>query len=226
MADTRAVRRRMPGLDPSGRHVGQGGRPAPAGAGVLPRQGRHGQGDGRSKSSQTSPGPPSADHAQLEERDGAADHGDQPVHGRTDGVLLFRRHFLPFDKVDKWPRRRLKAGAPEGVEARTSALLEPPGGSVSPPASSVTGGIAEGLPAHRRVLATSKGPTKHLLAQVTWPERIPRPYRGFRESWANRPVPTRMPGGVGGARASLASTRFCAGALSNRRPYGDVYNHP
>ena len=42
------------------------------------------------------------------------------------------------------------------------------------------------------------------------------PYRGFRECSANRPVRTRMPGGVGGARASLASTRFCAGGGQQR----------
>ena len=47
-----------------------------------------GQGHGRFQGSQTSPGPhPSTDNAQLERVDGAADQGDQPLHGRMDGVL-------------------------------------------------------------------------------------------------------------------------------------------
>ena len=159
------------------------------------------------------------DHRQLTMRNWriairAADQGDQPVHGRTDGVLLFRRHFLPFDKLDKWPRRRLKAGAPEGVEAHTSALLEPPGGSVSPPAT-----LGHGRH-RRRAAGASPGPGhfKGALPNTCWHKSLGLkgfldPYRGFRESWANRSVRTRMPDGVGGARASLASTRFCAGGV-------------
>jgi hypothetical protein len=41
------------------------------------------------------------------------------------------------------------------------------------------GGIAEGLLAHRRVLAAPTSPAKRLLAQVTRPEGIPRPLPRF-----------------------------------------------
>ena len=49
-----------------------------------------------------------ADLAQLGRLDGAADQGDQPLHGRMDGLLRVGRHPPPFEDLDEWPRRRLR----------------------------------------------------------------------------------------------------------------------
>ena len=72
-----------------------------------------------------------------------------------------------------------QAGALERVETLPNALPEPPSARYPRPRCSLMGGIAEGLLAYRRILAAPTSPAKRLLAQVTWPERIPRPLPRF-----------------------------------------------
>ena len=116
---------------------------------------------------------------------------------------------------------KAQTGALEGVEASTNALPEP---------------RALGIPDQdaRSRVASQKG---YWRVAGSWPLQtaLPNayghktlglkgftvPYRRFRECWANRPVRTRMPGGVGGAGASLASTRFVE-AFENRDVRGLV----
>src|SRR3954470_14857884 len=76
---------------------------------------------------QTRPGPnPAADHAQLGRLDGAADQGDQPLHGRMDGLLRVGRHLPAIREARQVAAPQATAGALEGVEAPPNALPEPP----------------------------------------------------------------------------------------------------
>ena len=153
---------------------------APAGVPVLPLPGRQDRRDGRSEGSQTGPGSnPSADHAQLGRLDGAADQGDQPLHGRMDRLLRVCRHHPAVREAREVAAPQAQTGALERVEAPTNALPEPPRARYPRPRRPLMGGVAEGLLARRRILATPTGPAERLLAQDRWPERVHRPLPPF-----------------------------------------------
>ena len=71
------------------------------------------------------------------------------------------------------------AGALEGVEAPTNALPEPPRARYPRSRRPLMGGVAEGLLARRRVLATPTRAAERLLAQDHGPERVHRPLPPF-----------------------------------------------
>src|SRR5205814_10476788 len=71
------------------------------------------------------------------------------------------------------------AGALERVEAPTNALPEPPLARDPRSRRPLMGGVAEGVLACRRVLATPKGIAERLLAQDHGPERVHRPLPPF-----------------------------------------------
>src|SRR5438067_8293026 len=71
------------------------------------------------------------------------------------------------------------AGALERVEAPTNALPEPPLARDPRSRRPLMGGVAEGVLAPRRILATPKGATERLLAQDHGPERVHRPLPPF-----------------------------------------------
>ena len=136
---------------------------------------------GRSEGSQTSRGSnPRTDHAQLGRLDGAAGQGDQPLHGRMDGLLRVGRAPSCRSRSSRsGSRRRLQAGALERVEAPTNALPEPTRARYPRSRRPLMGGIAEGLLARRRVLATPTRAAERLLAQDHGPERFHRPLPPF-----------------------------------------------
>src|SRR5205807_3074931 len=61
----------------------------------------------------------------------------------------------------------------------TNALPEPPRARYPRPRRPLMGGVAEGLLARRRILATPTGPAERLLAHDRWPERVHRPLPPF-----------------------------------------------
>ena len=153
---------------------------APAGVPVLPLPGRQDRRDGRSEGSQTGPGSnSSADHAQLGRLDGAAGQGDQPLHGRMDRLLRVCRHHPAVREAREVAAPQAQTGALERVEAPTNALPEPPRARYPRPRRPLMGGVAEGLLARRRILATPTRPAERLLAQDRWPERVHRPLPPF-----------------------------------------------
>ena len=84
------------------------------------------------------------------------------------GYFAFADTVLPFEKLEKWLRRRLTTGALERVEAPTNALPEPPRARYPRSRRPLMGGVAEGLLARRRLLATPTRPAERLLAQDRW----------------------------------------------------------
>ena len=76
------------------------------------------------------------------------------------GYFAFADTILPFEKLEKWLRRRLQTGALEGVEASTNALPEPPRARYPRSRRPLMGGVAEGVLARRRVLATPDAPCR------------------------------------------------------------------
>ena len=72
-----------------------------------------------------------------------------------------------------------QTGALERVETLPNALPEPPSARYPRPRCALLGGVAEGILAHRWFLAAPTSDAKRLLAQVTRPERIPRPLPRF-----------------------------------------------
>ena len=122
---------------------------------------------------------PSADHAQLGRLDGAADQGDQPLHGRMDRLLRVCRHHPAVREAREVAAPQAQTGALERVEASTNALPEPPRARYPRSRRPLMGGIAEGLLARRGILATPTRPAERLLAQDRWPERVHRPLPPF-----------------------------------------------
>ena len=59
----------------------------------------------------------SADLAQAGRLDGAADQGDQPLHGRLDGYYALADTPSVFEGLDQWLRTTIAAGSVEGMEA-------------------------------------------------------------------------------------------------------------
>src|SRR4051812_32779372 len=92
-----------------------------------------------------------------------------------DGVLRVRRHLPAVREARQVAAPQAQTGALEGVEAPTNALPEPPRARDPRPRRPLLGGVAEGLLARCRVLATPESPAQRLLAQDHRPERIPRP---------------------------------------------------
>src|SRR4029453_4108584 len=129
-----------------------------------------------------------------------------------DGVLRVRRHRPAVREAREVAAPQAAAGALEGVEAPTNALPEPPRARNPRPRRPQLGGLAEGLLARRRLLATPDRPTQRLLAQDHRPEGVPRPLPPPPGMLSEPPGADRTPGGVGGARASLAPPRVEAGA--------------
>ena len=198
-ASVRALRRRWTDLrpEPTGGRAGHGerhalrraapeaarhrqqsaGRPAvigPCWGSSSSAKGGQGQGHGRSEGSRTSREPrvDRLDHAQLGCLDGAAGQGDQPLHGRMDAYFALAETILPFEKLDKWLRRRLRqvrAGRSGSAHKRATGTSPR---SVSPPRRPLMGGLAKGVLARRWVLATPTSTARRLLAQDHRPERV------------------------------------------------------
>ena len=120
-----------------------------------------------------------ADHAQLGRLDGAAGQGDQPLHGRMDGLLRVGQHHPALREAREVVAPQATAGALERVEAPTNALPEPTRARYPRSRRPLMGGIAEGLLARRRVLATPTRAAERLLAQDHGPERFHRPLPPF-----------------------------------------------
>ena len=118
---------------------------------------------------------PAADHAQLGRLDGAADQGDQPLHGRMDRLLRVCRHRPAVREAREVAAPQAQAGALEGVEAPSNALPEPARARYPRPGRPLMGGVAEGVLARRGLLAAPDRPTQRLLAQDHGPERIHHP---------------------------------------------------
>jgi len=92
----------------------------------LLRPGRSGEGAGRSERPQAGQGTPAqADRAQLEHLDGATAPGDQPLHGRLDGLLRVRRHRDSVSRARRVAAQAATADQVEGVEALPHAVAQP-----------------------------------------------------------------------------------------------------
>src|SRR5919109_3911688 len=91
-----------------------------------------------------------------------------------DGVLRVRRHRPAVREAREVAAPQAQTGALEGVEAPTDALPEPPRARYPRPRRPLMGGLAEGILARRRVLATPDRPAQRLLAQDHGPEGVHR----------------------------------------------------
>ena len=99
---------------------------------------------------------------------------------RWTAYFAFADTFLPFDRLDKWLRRRLrqvrwKEWKRAPTVTGTSAARDPDS------RRSLMGGIAEGLLAHRRVLAPQRALPNAYWHKTLGLKGFLDPYRGFRE---------------------------------------------
>jgi RNA-directed DNA polymerase len=150
------------------------------------------------------------------------------------GYFQLADSVLPFEKLDKWLRRRLRQvrWKESRVEASTNALPEPPRARYLRPRRPAHGRVAEGLLACRWVLATPTRATQHLLAQDHWPERVHRPLPPFpgmlseppgadpHAGWCGRGQgkPGLYPIRCGGGRQPRTSRLCRAAPGASRRP--------
>src|SRR5450755_3698149 len=91
-----------------------------------------------------------------------------------DGLLRVGRHRPAVREAREVAAPQAPAGALERVEAPPNALPEPPRARYPRSRRPLMGGVAEGVLARRRVLATPKSPAERLLAQDHGPERVHR----------------------------------------------------
>ena len=170
------------------------------------RSGR-GQSHGRPEGSQTSPGTyPSTDHAQLGRLDGAAGQGDQPLHGRMDGLLRVRRHPCR-SRSSKVAGRRLR-------QVRWKEWKRPPTRRTSD-ALGIPDRDARSWAPRRRVTGASPGPDlQRALPNAYWtrprPERIPRPLPPFPGMLSEPPGADPHAGWCGGGQGSPGPYPMCA----------------
>ena len=119
-------------------------------------------------------GPPApADLAPLGRLDGAADQGDQPLHGRVDGLLRVRRYTLPVQGARQVAETTTAAGPLEGVEAPAHQVAQAAGGRHPRARRPHMGVLAQRVLAHRRLSGPLHRPAQRLLDRAR-PARVPR----------------------------------------------------
>ena len=88
---------------------------------------------------------------------------------------------LPFEDLDEWLRRRLTAGALEGMEAPPNAEAQPASARYLRAERPPMGELAQGVLAHRRLLAPHRRAAQRLLDRHSACKGFADPYRRFRE---------------------------------------------
>ena len=130
---------------------------------LRPRMGE-GQGTRGHQSPQEGQGPPARSHlAALGRLDGAADHRDQPLHGRWTAYFRLADTPTPFDDLDEWLRRRLRQVRWKEWKRPRTRRRNLRARNISAATARQWASSRKGVLAHRRVQSPCRHPAQRLL---------------------------------------------------------------